>query len=231
MNRVLALCLCLCATPALGQTVYVGAAAGSDTTLASQVETSLFPNPDAGGTVPAFAGRIGVALADQWGIELEVSHSLALETRFEESRSSLSRSVISSGVITNIGQIGSISLPQSTLDSEQRTTSLNAVGWFRHPLSSRVELAFLGGAAFYRTVNEQRMSFDFLPQIPGFPQLFPPIVRDQSSRFVAYGVGPLVGAEAWIAFGDHVRVVPGVRLSSFSSQWSVRPSAAFTWVF
>ena len=215
MRVLLILCACLLSTPALAQTVYVAGAAGVDTTLVNDFDSGFFTPADRGGTVPTFAARLGIALGERWGVELEAAHSLTLEHDADGNPGG-----IGPAVITNIGVID---VPEFSSQSERQLTSVNAVGWFRHPIGARVELAFLAGASFARASDEEQFGFQL--------QTFPPIVREQSASVVTYSVGPLVGAEAWIAFGDHVRVVPGIRLNSISGGWSVRSTAGLAWVF
>jgi hypothetical protein len=122
-------------------------------------------------------------------------------------------------------------VPDFSFESERRSFVLTPAAWVTLATGSRLDLRFLAGAVFERTSFEERTRIAFpLPAgIP--PQLLPPIAREQTLNVTTYRVGPLVGAEGWIAFGDHIRVVPGVRLSSAQAGWSLRPSAALAWTF
>jgi hypothetical protein len=242
MLRALAvLCTCLAAAPASAQT-YVAGAAGTDTILLTSYDSDAFP--DGGGTVPSFAARVGVPLGGQWGVELEVAQSLTLDGSSQDRPIPFVSSGFSwvSAVVTPAGASTGILIPDFSFESERRSIAVNPVAWIRLPVGSRLSLAFLGGVSFQRTTLEQRSRVQFTVQgrldLPRLgpagsvsPQLFPPVVQEQSTHIVTYDVAPLVGAEAWLAFGEHVHIVPGVRLSSVSEGWSVRPSAALAWTF
>ncbi len=110
-------------------------------------------------------------------------------------------------------------------------TAVNALAWMSYPIGGRVDLVLVAGAAFNRTEVEQRLRFE--PVVPpGFPPR--PVLIDfepQATRFIRYGVGPLVGVETRIAFGSHLRVVPGFRMSSIGVGWSLRPTVGAAWAF
>jgi hypothetical protein len=225
------------AAPAFAQGLYVSFAAGSDSLLVSHAEVEGFPQPEQGGTVPTLALRVGLPVGGRWGVELEGSHSLALERTVDPSRIFIPGAsfTFSSGVFTEFPQQPTqILRPQPigiTLESERSTTAVNAVAWVRYTLGARLDLAFVGGATFARRTTEQRYSFQLPTLPPGFPPDIFPIIRPSSTTLVTYDVGPLAGAEAWLAFGDHIRLVPGVRLSALGGEWSVRPTAGVAWVF
>lgn len=227
--------LCMAATPSFAQ-VYIGGAAGIDTTLVNKVEVDGQPQSDSGGTAPALAVRAGIGLGERWGAEIEVAHVLTIEQRDTAARDSLSPSFVSV-----IGPVEPF-VWRSTLhiDSEQQVTAVNALGWVSHPIGGRVDLVFVAGAAFNRTEIERRYRFEPVvppgfPGFPGIPGLPPrPVLIDfepQVTRLISYGVRPLVGIEARIAFGNHLRVVPGFRMSSVGVGWSLRPIVGVAWMF
>jgi hypothetical protein len=227
----------LLSPPAFAQGLYVGFAAGSDSVLVShaETETELLPFLDQGGTVPTFALRVGLPVGGRWGVELEGAHSLALEKSFDLSRVLLQGSSFTFSSSSDFPLPGTqILRPQPiaiTSETERSVTAVNAVGWVRYTLGARLDLAFLGGATFTRRTTEQRYSFPRPSLPPGFPPDLLPIIQPSARRLITYDVGPLIGAEAWLAFGDHIRVVPGVRLSAVAAEWSVRPTAGVAWVF
>jgi hypothetical protein len=217
--------------PVFAQGIYVSAMAGSDSKLVSHAELEGFPGTEQGGTVPTFAIRAGLPIGGRWGVEFEGAHSLTLERTVDATRG-----LLTSGANFAFGSatpdiLRPIPITEITLESEERVSALNAVAWFRYTLNARLDLAFVGGATFARRSSEQRFNIQRPPLPPGFPPDLFPVLRLTTTRVVMYDVGPLVGAEAWLAFGDHVRVVPGVRLSAIASEWSVRPTAGVAWVF
>ena len=121
--------------------------------------------------------------------------------------------------------------PTLRMEVEQQLTAVNALAWVSYALSSRIDLILPPGARStgraWRGVSGSSRSFcrDFLPGCPPFEFYGP------STRVVNYGVGPVVGVETRIALGDHVRVVPALRMSSAFAGWSVRPTAGIAWMF
>jgi len=226
------LCLSLSASPVVAQSIYVGAAAGIDTTLASHFEVTGQPQPDRGGTVPALAVRAGLGLGDRWGAEVEVVYAMTLERTLEEQggfgvvegfRFTFTNAPISTAPLRVV--------PSVTIESEQQLTAVNALGWFSYPASARFELVIVGGVTFDRTRIEERRSFELLlpANFPAASFTFGPNL--QSTNVVTYGVGPIVGVEGRFALGDRFRVVPGVRLSGVAAGWSIRPTAGIAWTF
>ena len=238
IRALIFVCGCLASAPAFAQGIFVAAAAGSDTLLVSHAEVEGFPQPEQGGTAPTMALRVGLPLGGRWGVELEGAHSLALERTIDPSR------VILSGASVTFGSTPTPTIPQAlpdfprplpitriSLETERRTTAVNAAGWVRYTVGGRLDLAFLAGATFARRTVEQRFSFQVQALLSGFPPDLLPIYRPTSTTVVTYDVGPLLGAEAWLAFGDHLRVVPSARLTAIGGEWSVRPTAGVAWVF
>ena len=223
MSRAFAvLCLLFGASPAFGQSIYVGAAAGSDTFLTTQFETGQFTQPQSGGTTPVVAIRTGIALAERWGAEVEVAHSLTIERN--ETVDFLSSSAVLVGTLPV-----RFPPPSVSVESEQALTAVNTLAWASYPVNGRLDVVVLAGASFQRSETEQRFTVEF-PQIffPGAPVL---TALPGSSRVISYDVGPLVGLEGRIRFGDHLRVVPAFRLSDTAGGWSVRPTVGVDWVF
>jgi hypothetical protein len=221
MPRALALWFLLCASPAFGQSIYVGAAAGSDTFLTTKIEAGQFTPPESGGTTPVFAGRAGIALGERWGAEVEVAHSLTIERN---------ETVDFPGVPVTLGGILPVGFPRPSfsIESEQALTAVNTLAWVSYPVNTRLDLVVVAGASFQRNESEQRFAVDFSRAL--FPTAILTI-QPSSTRAITYDVGPVVGVEGRIRFGDHLRVVPALRLSDTPGGWSVRPTAGVDWVF
>ena len=241
MRTLTFLAFCLCAAPSFAQ-VYIGAAAGSDTTLVTSFETAGASQLERGGTAPAVAVRAGIALGQRWGAEVEVARAFTIEHS-----NTTNGGILASGrpvdfVASPVNFFGIDAIPPirfaPTLrtETEQQLTAVNALAWVSYAVSGRIDLVLAAGAAFNRTVVEQRVRIEpgTLPGIPGFPVGFPGFPLDlfaSSTRVVDYGVGPVVGVETRIAVGDRLRVVPAVRMSSAFGGWSVRPTAGIVWMF
>lgn len=223
MPRAFALLwLCFFSSPAFGQSIYVGVAAGSDTFLASKFETGPFTQPQSGGTTPTIAVRGGIALAERWGAEVEFAHSLTIERN--ETVDFPNSPIILTGVLP-------ARFPQPTfrVESEQAMTAVNTLAWVSYPLNARLDVVVMAGASFQRSETEQRFAVDFSQVLfPGTPIV---TLQPDSTRVTAYDVGPLVGLEGRIRFGDHLRVVPALRLSDTAAGWSIRPTVGMDWVF
>lgn len=238
MRTLTFLAFCLCAAPSFAQ-VYIGAAAGSDTTLVTSFETAGASQLERGGTAPAVAVRAGIALGQRWGAEVEVARAFTIEHSNTTNGGVLASGNVSSSLIGVFG-IDTIPpirfAPTLRTETEQQLTAVNALAWVSYAVSGRIDLVLAAGAAFNRTVVEQRVRIEpgTLPGIPGFPAGFPGFPLDlfaSSTRVVNYGVGPVVGVETRIAVGDRLRVVPAVRMSSAFGGWSVRPTAGVVWMF
>jgi hypothetical protein len=220
------------AVPAFSQGVYVSGFAGSESLLVSHTEIETVPaGVERGGTAATFGGRVGMPLGDRWGVELEGAQSLTLENTNALDSPIFAGQRITFGSATGPLLPVTLAAPRVTIDAEQRLTTVNVAGWYRYTMSARVDLAFLAGATFWRRSSEQRFTVGPIQLPPGFPPGILPIPQFPTTSAVAYGVGPLFGAETWLSFGDRVRVVPGVRLSAVGAAWSIRPTAALAWMF
>jgi hypothetical protein len=216
--------LSLWVTPAFAQSVYVGAAAGLDQALFTHVEVGGERQGERGGATPVFAIRGGLGLGERWGTEVEVAYAFAREHEVEARGEIFNTSVL-------IGSFPIRVSPAIRIESEEQLTTVNAAGWYSYPINARVDLVFAAGLAFTRMSLEQRQEFDFnLPT--GFPATsilvpFGPL----TTTVVSYDVGPLVGLEGRIRFGDRVRLVPALRLTGVAEGWSVRPTVGVDWTF
>ena len=216
------LCLLLCASPSFGQSIYVGVAAGSDTFLTTEIDVGEFSQPESGGTTPVFAVRGGMALGERWGAEVEFARSLTIER--DDAIDFPSFPPTFGGVI-----VANFPRPSFRVESEEALTAVSTTAWVSYPLNARLDIVVTAGASFQRSETEQRLSVDF-PQLvfPGVPML---TVFPDSTRVTSYDVGPVVGLEGRIRFGDHLRVVPALRLSDTAGGWSIRPTVGMDWVF
>jgi hypothetical protein len=234
----------LSAASGFAQSVYVSAAVGMDVSRFSGVETTGFDAPQPGGEAMAVTLRAGTRVGQSWGVELGFTRPSAVEKEstfgFPIPLGSLSGGIRAIGPGASVvpgasvsGTVFSIGSPvfETRTRLQRRDTTLDTVAWIAQPVSSRVDLVYLGGIAFNRTVEEA--SFE----ITARAAILPPIIIPHSVRTTTYGLAPVVGVEARIALTDHIRLVPGVRLQGIgggtngTAGWLVRPSAGLMWEF
>jgi hypothetical protein len=183
------------------------------------------PADDTPGSGEAIGGglRIGAALRNQWGIDLEFARSGDVEWQpdvriLADVTRSLSGAI---GVPPNIAIF-----PSPQFSAETQLSTLTTMLWWRQEVNDRFDLVYLGGAAFTRTATNSNVSYILSANagILPFPQFF-----EQES--ITYDTGVAVGIDGSIAMTDHLRLVPGFRLISVASRWILRPSAGLQWKF
>ena len=218
------------ATPGAAQSTYVGASLvgefarfgdvnvnDDDLRIASEL------GPWQNGETIGFDVRVGRALGERWGVELEFARGGTIEQRRTVG---LSRSLGDLPVIVPPG----IPIPSFEFDlrSEQQHTTIGAVAWVRQDLGDRIDLAFLGGVSFSRVEAEQEIRF-----ADSRLAVFLPYPREIET--VQHGVGPVVGTEAVITLGEQAALTTGVRIHGVGSGglegWLVRPSVGLRWSF
>jgi hypothetical protein len=217
----------------LAQSLYAAGAVGADIALVSGQESIGFTSPTGGGEALSGAARLGTVFNDRFGVELEVS-------RAGEIRNS-SRS----GGPIPLGAAFPIFLPE--INVHTRVTTVSATASIRQQVADSVALLYLGGVVFHRT--DSRVEYRggrILPTLggatPGVGFVFSDVVPNglspvgialplTSVESVRYGAGPVVGFEAHIGYGEHVMIIPGVRMHSLPASWLLRPSVAAGWRF
>jgi hypothetical protein len=224
MPRALAVVvLCLSPPAAIAQPVYVAVAAGAESVAASRLELLGTITRDSGGTAPFVGARVGIALGTRWGVDLEGTYRFEVSQHREEPDRA-------SQFLDGLPVISFLAIA----DTESQVTTINPQVWFAQEMTSRVSVVLLAGATFNRTATDERVRYTLerSPLPPGFPGIVPGLRRpDLTTHSVVYDVGPLVGLDVRLAFGDHLAVVPGVRLSGLQGGWSIRPGAALAWTF
>jgi hypothetical protein len=217
--------LTLIAAPAFAQSAYVGAAVGMDIARYNHVEFPGSGDLDTSGEAVAFSLKLGTAIGQNWGVELGFTRPSTIE---QENSLGYPLPLLTAGA-------GAVSMPNTGIAIpvfeartrfERRNTTLETVGWVAQPVSSRVDLVYLGGVAFNRIVED--VSFEFTRRIAN-------IVIPNSTRSVSYDLAPVAGLDARIALTDHVRLVPGLRLQGVGGNsgqgWLLRTSAGLIWQF
>jgi hypothetical protein len=202
------------------QSLYVAGSFGADVVLASGAKSGGLPAPDGGGESLSGAARLGVRLEPRWGAELEVSRGGEQEDAFASSPIPFE--------IVPVGIARSSFFPG--IEFRRRVTTVSATASIRQQVSDNVALAYLGGVVFHRT--DSRMDLRGFPGFPGVDLaalgLTFPASRVES---VAYGAGPVVGFEAHIGYGEHLSIIPGVRMHGLPASWLVRPGVGVGWSF
>jgi len=214
------------------QTVYVGGSAVAD--IARFGSTGI--GDSSGGEAFGGAIRVGTAVTDRWGIDLEFTlpGEIEQENSFSFPAGALGtvlpglvpgRVPLPGGMPIDIGLIGTaLSIPFSSTTA-YRYSTFTVMPYLRQSLGSRADIVYLGGLAFVRTSS--RLSFGggirLLPGY-GFEQLF-----------VTYGAAPAVGLDVRVSMTDHLRLVPGLRVLVVDergrSGWLTRPSIGLQWIF
>ena len=214
------------ATPAAAQSTYIGASLVGDFARFSKVDYDddspriLWDDGSSDLEALGFNLKIGRALGERWGVELEFARSGEMESRM--------RPVVLPAELRSLP-------PQSTLpiliadiqiEQEQRHIGLGALAWVRQDLGARVDLSYLGGVVFSRWETEH----DYEVTISR-PAIYPPIRNDFTT--ITYGITPAVGVEAALKLGDAGAVTTGVRLQGTAGRngWLVRPNVGFRWMF
>ncbi len=214
--------------PVTAQSVYVAGAVGADIMLVSSQESAGFSVPS-GGEAVSGAARLGIALTDRFGVELEVSRAGEI------------RNTSQPGFPAPLAGLAPFVLGDIEFRSQVTTISTSAS--IQQQLSNSVALALVGGVVFHRTDSEmifRRFASGGIFSIPPIP--LPTgvnvVTAASSSIFgpsavesVQYGTGPLVGVEVRIRVGEHLDVVPGVRMHGLPASWLVRPSVGVGWRF
>jgi len=217
---------------------YVGASAVADIARFS----SAGIEDSSGGEAFGWAFRVGTAVTDRWGVDLEFTRPGEIEQENSFNLlGGLAQTVfpdlapglipVSPGMPIDIGRIGApLSLPFSS-ETTQRYSTLTVMPYIRQSLGSRADIVYLGGLAFVRTSNEFSFNGGFSPVggiRPGGGTRF-----EQS--FVTYGAAPAVGLDVRVSMTDHLRLVPGLRLlvvdEGGRSGWLTRPSIGLQWTF
>ena len=226
-SAILFMVLMFFAVPAFAQSAYVGAAVGMDIARYDHIEFSGSDDFDPSGEAVNFSLRLGTAVGQNWGVELGFTRPATIE-RESSFGYPIPLGARNVAVLAAVSPDSGIAIPifESRTRIERRNTTLETVGWVAQPVSSRVDLVYVGGVAFNRIVEE--VSFEFSRRIAG-------IVVPNSTRSVSYDIGPLAGLDARIALTDHVTLVPGLRLQGIGGNsgqgWLLRTSAGLVWEF
>jgi hypothetical protein len=216
-----------CSSPAFSQSAYLAGSIGADRPFLTSVKVDGQTRIDPG-TALAFGVRAGLPLGVQWGAEVEFSRGTAVIKDERAGRGLFGPTSVLGAGLFDIGSLPSTSPGYELLvHATYRNASIDPLVWFTHPLSNRLDLAFIGGIAFNRLEADER--YEVIALRPNLSFSF--TVRPISLHTVQYRVGALAGIETRVAMGDHVRVIPGVRIHGVGSGWAVRPAVSVGWLF
>lgn len=219
------------ATPAAAQSTYVGASLVGDIARFSKVEVdddfprTLTPPPSIDGEALGFNVKVGRALGERWGVEVEFARSGEIESR---SRSFAIPALPRLPALPELPILPPFPNFEFEIETEQQHSSFAALVWLRQEIGDRIELAYLGGVAFNRAEIEQevRLTDTRLIQLSF-------VAPDYTT--IEHGVGPAVGLEADIKVGDHAALTAGVRVHganvSGRNGWLIRPLIGLRWRF
>ena len=236
---VLALVALLSATAANAQAPYIGASANADVVRFSGAADELF---DFNGNGEAFGWsvRAGVPLGERWGIDAEFVRGGKVTSDASFPIDIRPELPFPPSTVTGIpGNLGMLSFFPSSIDfsRRERFDTLSTTAWFRHDLTSRFALVYLGGLAFVRAEREVSLpSFSFVCAGGlGIPNVCDDTIEPTIDRGVSYSAAPTVGIEAKIGITDRFSVVPGVRLLMVDPDGRrglmTRPSVGVQWKF
>jgi len=213
------------------QTPYVGASAVADIARFG----SYGVGDSAGGEGFGGAIRVGTAVSDRWGIDLEFTRPGEIE---QENPFSILAGIqtvftdlapglvpLPTGMPIDLGRIGASFPAPFSSTTTYRYSTVTVMPYLRQSLGSRADIVYLGGLAFVRTGS--RMSFG------GGIRPLGGIGFEQS--FVTYSAAPAVGLDVRVAMTERLRLVPGLRVlvvdESGRSGWLTRPSVGLQWTF
>jgi hypothetical protein len=213
--------ICIAAGPAAAQSLYVAGAVGAEMLVVSDQDFFGLSPATGGGQSISGAARLGVVMNERWGIELELSRAGEI------------RDTSRPGGAIPLGEEFPLFLPE--IDLHTRITTISTTASIRQQVADRVALAYLGGVVFHRT--DDRADYRARRGPPIFADLgFTDAVGSfgfPSARVesVRYGAGPVVGFEAHIGYGEHLTIVPSLRLHGLPGSWLLRPAVAVGWNF
>lgn len=223
--RSLAVCaLLLAAVPrAAAQSLFVEGSAfyGIENRAHTSVSASTSPDLDLSGSAPGGGFAIGTWLTPSVSVRLE----LAFPATRTESRE-LTNVVIP---VDLTRPPGSTPLPSvaivNRLEASERLSTASALVAYHTARRHRIQLAYLGGAAFAIIEQRTRYSTTYLNDT-GLLQQLVPAPRATELTGTSYGVTAQVGTDADIRLANHFSVVPQARMLAFAGALSVRVGVA-----
>jgi hypothetical protein len=232
VRLLVALLLVLFAASVSGQSVYVAGTIGADVSRVSHTDSIFSPGTPNGSETFSGSLRVGSAIGQNWGVELEFVQSARSHEQVASSILPLATST-ALGLATATGGFSISATPANVIpirfpetDIRRSHSDFDAIIWGRQRAGGKVDLVYLGGVAFSRERVEVTQSF------PIVIALLPPVPNGMlRTTTISYGTRPLAGVEARIRFTSHVSLIPGVRLQGIADGWLLRPYVGLGWFF
>jgi hypothetical protein len=232
VHIVIALLLLLAAAPARAQSVYVAGSIGADVSRVNHTNSNVYASSSSSGDETISGSlRVGTAVGQNWGVELEFVHSgrSHIETVpgvlpvLASYAVALAPTAAMPASISASSSIAPIAYYQT--DVRRTHSDLDGVIWARQRVGGSVDLVYIGGIVFSRERVEVTQNF---PTI----RLFAPVPNGMfRSTVISYGTRPLAGIEARVRFTSHVSLLPGVRMQGIADGWLIRPYVGLGWFF
>jgi hypothetical protein len=216
--------VCASSVPAFAQTVFVDGVAFVGVELRNGSDGQTSPGSgssvDLNGTVAGGTIGVGTMLTPRLSARIEVGLPTTLDGTVDE------------GLI--LPAINSVLPPFTpfTLTREvwDRARTVSALLAYHTERDHRIQLAFIGGAAFVQRTIRQRVRYSFplidIPElapwaIPRLGLTIPAELTDYTTT--DYSVAVTAGVDADIAIGTRISVVPQVRVIGLDDGVSIRP--------
>jgi hypothetical protein len=223
MRRLtLGLVFSLVAVSAHAQSAYVAGTIGADVSRLGRTESNISPGFSSDSEVVSWSLRLGTAVGQNWGVEMEFVRSAKSKSEFP---------VGGTVVFPVVPLPPTAALPniptRVRFESDTRTwhTDFDGAAWARQAVSGSVDLVYLGGVVFSRQRIEMTQTF------PTVLQVFAPGGGSFTTTAISYSTHPLVGVEARIRMTSHMRLLPGIRVQGVEGGWLMRPYAGLGWSF
>jgi hypothetical protein len=222
----------LFAVSARAQSVYVAGTIGADVSRVSDTDSNFYSSTPNGTETFSGSIRVGSAIGQSWGVELEFVHSARSHDEFPGSvlplatSGSLTAPTIPERLAVTSSAVSLIPVRFFESDVRQSHSDMDAVLWARQRAGGSVELVYLGGVAFSRERVEVTQNF---PTVLG--SLLPSPNATFRSSTISYGTRPLAGTEARVRLTAHARLLPGLRVQGIADGWLLRPYVGVGWFF
>lgn len=230
---VVALLFLLAAAPARAQAAYVAGSIGADVSRVNNTNSNVYAASSSSGDETISGSlRVGTAIGQNWGVELEFVHSgrSHIETApgvlpvLASYELALAPTAAMPGSISASSVIAPIAYYQT--DVRRTHSDLDGVIWARQRAGDSVDLVYLGGVAFSRERTVVTQNF------PTGIRLLAPVPNGRfQTTVIDYGTRPLAGIEARVRFTSHVSLLPGVRMQGIADGWLIRPYVGMGWFF
>jgi len=184
-----------------------------------------------GGLVPGGTVGVGTFLAPKVSLRFEASFPGSDEVEYNGPEIYLPVDLTSLySAYSSVGLTVPI-IPQIRYREARSSQSYSMLFAYHQGTSGRLRVSYLAGPAFLRIRESYFRSITYpqLPAIPGIPIIIPPIDEIETTS-IYYIPAVVIGADVEIAFGDHFKVLPQVRVVGTNGLLSVRPGIGVRWV-